>query len=133
MGGVSRQREAGNGGKGRHDIDLANERGADPPAGNDPGPAHDERNAMATFPEVALQAAEWAGAPVLEILDTRIGVAFGAVIGGENDDRVVGETVRGQRREDAAHGRVGLFHEVAVTAGLGFPREFGRRYDGCVR
>ena len=48
-----------------------------------PGPAHDHRRAVTTFPRLALLALEWRNATVGEA------DRLGAVIGGEDDDGVV--------------------------------------------
>ena len=68
-----------------------------------------------------------------KVLDARVGVGLGAVVGGEDHEGVFGETVGLQGGEHAADRGVSLLDPVTVTAGLRLPGEFRRGHDGGMR
>ena len=82
------------------------------------GPAHDARHAVAAFPHRALAFAQRAGgAGVVAVVEPR------AVVGGEDDERVVIEAVALERVEDLADRPVDFHHDIAEQAGAAFAAE----------
>ena len=57
---------------------------------DDAGPANDEGDAVAAFVDVAFEAAQGKRGPVVEFLGAFVGVLLRAVVGGEDDEGVVG-------------------------------------------
>jgi hypothetical protein len=90
--------------------------------GNFSGPAGDEWNAVAAFPGVALGTTEVAGAAMVELLGAIIHAGFdlasdlGAVVAGEDDERIVSRAGALQGIEHLSDAPVDLMDEVAVFA-----------------
>ena len=71
-------------------------------------PTHDRGDAMAAFVNVALEAAERMGGPVVEFLGAGVGIFFRAIVGGENDESVVSLAGFFESRQQLADGVVGF-------------------------
>ena len=91
---------------------------------------------MPALPRVPLCTAQIAHAVVIKLLDAIVDAGvhlagdFGAVVAGEDDERVVGDARSLQSVQHLADRPVGLKHKVAVITRLGFTFEFRRRHDG---
>ena len=115
VGGVGDVREFG---KGREEIGRADDRGGDAGRGDFAGPAGDERDADASVVEAAFataQGARGAEGGVGSVADMDI---FGAVVGGEENDRVLGEVAPVEFSEEAAE----LVVEIAEGRKVGLMR-----------
>lgn len=93
----------------------------------------DERHAVPAFEQIGLEAAV-AGARVVRDAGVRRDIGGGgeAVIGGKNHERVFGEAVSFEGRENAANVGVHMDDKVTVRGG-GFAHELVVRQNGGVR
>src|SRR5690606_36333657 len=106
---VGRHRSAGQGDEGGEEVDVAGDGVAGGPGGDTAGPPGDGGHAHAPLVGAALAAAQRRGDAPLPALDEP-----GAVVAGEDDERVLGEVFGAQRVEHAADGVIDLLDPVAV-------------------
>src|SRR5947207_6177 len=98
-----------------------------------PGPAGQKGHAMSTFPGVALDSPQPIHAAVPELPDAFVGAwinfdAFGAIVAGENDQRVGFLFRARQRCQHLLHSLIDLSDKVTVSSGLTAPFELLQRY-----
>ena len=117
LGGVGRQRDAGHGRAGRHDVGEADGLITHAAGGDFSRPAHDERHAVAALPLVALHTAPRPRA-VVAVVGAHADDARGlrAVVAGKHDDGVVREPETLERLHQFADDVVELENEIAVRA-----------------
>jgi len=98
------------------------------------GPLDEERHAMPTVEDVRLVATEVV-ARIVAMLGEGLVVGAGraAVVAGDHDDRVVGDTAFLERGDDLANGVIGLHDEVGIQADAAFALPLLARQDGRVR
>ena len=111
------------------EINLAEEAVGHVSSGHMPWPAHDHRHPMAPLPEIAFQPSKGPHAAVAEGPRPLVGVAFRAVVGGEDHERVGSESPGFERVEHPADGVVGLGEKIPVGAGSRAALEGFRRQD----
>jgi len=91
---------------------------------DDARPAHDERDAVAAFPGIALVTAQRATRIVALLLHHgRADIGGTTVVAGKDHQRIVRRAALFKRREHATHQRVSLHHQVRVgnQAALALP------------
>ena len=82
------------------------------------GPFDDEGHTVTSFVDIALHATILARAPLFEFLKSFEGMGLGSIVGGEDDQGVVGKAVFFQGVHHLAHHGVGLDDEVSVVTGF---------------
>src|SRR5688572_30550643 len=116
LGCTLRKIEPRDGRKRRHEIDLAQQRGALFAVRDDSGPAHDEGHAVSAFPEVTLQTAQWSGTAMLVVADAIVGVTLRSIVSRKDHDGVLPESVRLERLQYSPDRVVRLHHKITIAA-----------------
>lgn len=131
LAGIRRQGDSQQIREGSQKIELADQLIGDAAGFHLARPADQKRHAVSAFVEICLVAAiDMAGVVTGGEKLVYFRGRRATVVRGEDDERVVGETVPIERVEDVSHVTVDLQNEIGVGIDTALALEFGQRHDG---